>query len=101
MWNATGDNEMYQFCDRTGFGLGGGIHGGRFALYLGNDLWRGSSMTTECFNNECLSGGTDFECVDLEVWGFEWRKITTPKINILNLFNKSKLEINYIYLIKN
>ena len=71
MWNATGENEMYQFCDRTGFGLGGGIHGGRFALYLGNDLWRGSSMTTECFNNECLSSGTDFECVDLEVWGFE------------------------------
>ena len=71
MWYASGDNSMYQFCDRSGFGLGGGIHGGRFAMYLGNDLWRGSSMRTECFNNELLSRETDFECVDLEVWGFE------------------------------
>lgn len=71
LWLATGDNSMYQFCDRSGFGLGGGLHGGRFAIYLGNDLWRGSSMTTECFNNECLASATDFECVDLEVWGFE------------------------------
>ena len=71
MWYASGDNAMYQFCDRTGFGLGGGIHGGRFALYLGSDLYRGSSMTTECFNNDKLSSATDFECVDLEVWGFE------------------------------
>ena len=71
MWYASGDNNMYQFCDRSGFGLGGGLHGGRFALYLGNDLWRGSSMTTECFNNAILSNSTDYECVDLEVWGFE------------------------------
>jgi len=70
-WDATGENSMFQFCDRTGFGLGGGIHGGRFSLYLGNDLWRGSSATTECFNNECLSSSTDFDCIDLEVWGFE------------------------------
>ena len=71
IWNASGDNEMYQFCDSNGFGLGGGIHGGRFSCYLGNDLWRGSSMTTECFNNEILSSNTDFECVDIEVWGFD------------------------------
>ena len=55
MWYASGDNNMYQFCDRSGFGLGGGIHGGRFAMYLGQDLLNGSSMTTECFNNEMLS----------------------------------------------
>ena len=71
MWYASGDNNYYQFCDRSGFGLGGGIRGGRFALYLGNDLWRGSSNKTECFENDCLSSHADFECVDLEVWGFE------------------------------
>ena len=71
MWYASGDNSMYQFCDRTGFGLGGGIHNGRFALYLGNDLWRGSSTKTECFENDILTPAEDFECVDLEVWGFE------------------------------
>jgi hypothetical protein len=52
LWDATGENSMFQFCDRSGFGLGGGIHGGRFSLYLGDDLWRGSSVNTECFNNE-------------------------------------------------
>ena len=71
MWYASGDNQMYQFCDRTGFGLGGGIHGGRFALYLGNDLLKGSSTKTECFHNETLASAPDYECVDLEVWGFE------------------------------
>ena len=50
IWYASGDNSMYQYCDRQGFGLGGGIHGGRFAVYLGNDLWRGSSTKTECFD---------------------------------------------------
>lgn len=71
MWHATGENSMFQFCDNSGFGLGGGLHGGRFAVFLGDDLWRGSSVKTECFYNECLSGTTDFECIDLEVWGFE------------------------------
>ena len=71
IWFASGDNSFYQFCDRTGFGLGGGLHGGRFALYLGNDFYRGSSVKTECFGNEILSGSSDFECIDIEVWGFE------------------------------
>ena len=62
---------MYQFCDRTGIGLGGGIHGGRFAIYLGSDLNQGSSMTTECFNNETLASATDFSIIDMEVWGFD------------------------------
>ena len=70
-WYVSGENSLYQFCDRTGFGLGGGTSGGRFALYLGNDLLRGSSIKTECFNNDILSGSTDFECIDIEVWGFE------------------------------
>ena len=71
IWWASGENDMYQFCDRSGIGLGGGIHGGRFALYLGKDLWRGSSAHTECYKNDCLASGEDFECIDIEVWGFE------------------------------
>lgn len=71
IWHASGENSMYQFCDRTGIGLGGGIHGGRFAIYLEGDLNHGSSMTTECFNNEILASATDFSIIDIEVWGFE------------------------------
>lgn len=62
---------MYQFCDSTGIGLGGSIQSGRFSLYLGNDFLRGSTIKTECFDNEILASGTDFECIDIEVWGFE------------------------------
>ena len=46
---------MYQFCDSTGIGLGGSIQSGRFSLYLGNDFLRGSTIKTECFDNEILA----------------------------------------------
>ena len=62
---------MFQFCDRKCFGLGGGVIGGRFAVYLGDGFLRGSSAKTECFDNETLSKRPEFLCVDLEVWGFE------------------------------
>lgn len=62
---------MFQFCDEQGIGLGGGVHRGRFGMYIGDNLHRGSSERTECFNNECLASGPDFECIDMEVWGFE------------------------------
>lgn len=39
IWYASGENSMYQFCDRTGFGMGGGLMDGRFALYLGENLY--------------------------------------------------------------
>ena len=51
--------------------MGGGVVGGRFAVYLGSDFLRGSSGKTECFDNEQLSKKPDFICVDMEVWGFE------------------------------
>ena len=71
VYHATGENFMFQFCDRKCIGLGGGVVGGRFAIYLGNDFLRGSSAKTECFDNETLSKKGDFICVDMEVWGFE------------------------------
>ena len=71
LWQSTGQNSMYQYCDKGGFGMGGGFLGGRFALYVGDDFWRGSSTKTECFDNECLSSSTDFNLIDMEVWGFE------------------------------
>lgn len=52
IFTATGDNEMYQFCDRKFLALGGGSDEGRFALYLGDDFLRGATCSTTCFENE-------------------------------------------------
>lgn len=66
----TGNNSMYQYCDTTCVGVGGDKHEGRFALYLGDDFYRGSSTKTSCFENEVLSSKPEFLCVELEIWGF-------------------------------
>ena len=62
---------MYQYLDKSCLGIGGDTDEGRFALYLGNDFYKGSSNRTRCYNNEVLSHNKDFLCVELEVWGFE------------------------------
>lgn len=62
---------MYQYCDKRGFGMGGGLLDGRFSLFLNDDFWRGSSVKTECFDNDNLASGVDFNLIDMEVWGFE------------------------------
>lgn len=51
--------------------MGGGVQEGRFALYIGDDLYRGSSHKTACFDNKCLASNEEFLCVELEVWGFD------------------------------
>lgn len=70
-WEATGKNDMYQFSDSKCIGFGGGSDAGRFALYLGDNMYRGNSSSTECFNNEILSSKPEFLCMEMEVWGFE------------------------------
>jgi len=51
--------------------VGGDAASGRFALYLGDDFYRGSSNKTRCYNSETLSHKNDFLCAELEMWGFE------------------------------
>ena len=61
---------MYQYLDKNCLGVGGDTHEGRFALYIGDDFYRGSSCKTRCYDNETLSYKSDFICAELEVWGF-------------------------------
>ena len=56
------------YSDENSVGVGGSVEKGRFALYLHSDLRRGSSVTTEMFENEKLSCNNDFFCNQLEVW---------------------------------
>lgn len=48
-------NDFYQFSDSSCIGMGSGSGESRFAIYLGSDLYRGSSSKTECFDNEQLT----------------------------------------------
>ena len=79
---STGENQLYQYCDRKCIGMGGGNsteqnsdgkidENCRFALYLGDDFLRGSTHPTCCFNNDKLAAKDEFLCVELEVWGFQ------------------------------
>jgi len=70
VYYGTGNNSMYQYCDRTCVGVGGDKREGRFALYLGDDFYRGSSTKTSCFENQVLSSKPEFLCVEMEIWGF-------------------------------
>lgn len=49
--------------------MGGSIEKGRFALYLADDFYRGSSVKTESYNNQTLSSNQDFKALHFEVWG--------------------------------
>ena len=70
-YGTTGASSMVQYCDSHCIGLGGSEKGGRWSLYLGDDLLRGGSHGTDCFKNPSkLSGEEEFVCVELEVWGF-------------------------------
>jgi hypothetical protein len=56
------------YADQKSLGLGGSNTKGRFGLYISNDLYRGSSVKVESYDNETLSKTTDFKCAHLEVW---------------------------------
>ena len=44
---------------------------GKFGLWLHSDLERGHSEPCATFDNETLSAGKEFDCVELEVWGLK------------------------------
>lgn len=56
------------YADEKSIGLGGSITKGRFAFYLSRDLYWGSSVCVESYNNDTLSKNQDFKCTHLEVW---------------------------------
>ena len=56
------------YADDNSIGLGGSKSKGRFALYISGDLYRGSSVRVESYDNDCLSKHPDFKCAHLEVW---------------------------------
>ncbi|KAI8376370.1 TLD-domain-containing protein [Radiomyces spectabilis] len=65
----TGKNE-YMILSETNFiAIGGGE--GKFGLWVNEDLEKGYSEPCPTFNNERLSPQPEFECIELELWGFQ------------------------------
>lgn len=64
---AVGDdrNDYFQFGTPESLAVGGGGH---FAIFLQEDLLRGSSGISATFGNPCLAGSTEFTVGQLEVW---------------------------------
>jgi len=48
-WTGAGSHHMYTNADSIG--IGGSLQKGRFALYLHHDFSKGSSVSTEMFDN--------------------------------------------------
>lgn len=61
-------NEYFIYSKEDTIALGGGS--GKFALWLDQDLMRGSSAPCDTFLNSTLSYQEDFKPVIVEVWGF-------------------------------
>ncbi|KAI8382372.1 TLDc domain-containing protein [Blakeslea trispora] len=64
----TGKNEYMILSDVDFIAIGGGE--GVFGLWINSELEKGYSQTCPTFDNEMLSPHPEFECVELEVWGF-------------------------------
>ncbi|XP_032815435.2 nuclear receptor coactivator 7-like isoform X3 [Petromyzon marinus] len=65
----TGENSFFISGDKDSLVIGGGD--GVFGLWLGGDLYHGSSRRCHTFKNEPLATRDDFCVRALEVWAFE------------------------------
>ncbi|KAI9015818.1 TLD-domain-containing protein [Phycomyces nitens] len=64
----TGKNEYMILSENDFIAIGGGD--GKFGLWINADLEKGHSEECPTFDNECLSPSPEFECIELEIWGF-------------------------------
>jgi hypothetical protein len=71
MFQWTGQGEQHMYSNEKSIGLGGSHIKGRFGLFLSGDLYKGSSVECDSYQNEVLSGKSDFKCCHLEVWALE------------------------------
>ncbi len=58
-------NDYFQFATPESLAVGGG---GSFAIFLADDLLRGSSGISSTFGNPCLAGSLEFTVGQIEVW---------------------------------
>ncbi|CAG8446929.1 16821_t:CDS:2 [Acaulospora morrowiae] len=64
----TGRNEYMILSENNYLSIGGG--NGKVGLLIDSDLQRGHSERCDTFDNDVLSSTSEFECMGLEIWGF-------------------------------
>ena len=69
VFNTTGINDHYMYCDNNQLCFG--CSDDYFSLALTNDLLDGYSKNTKTYNNDCLNKNDKFTILKLDLWGFE------------------------------
>ena len=69
VFNSTGKNEYYMYCDNDQICFG--CSDDYFSLALTNDFLKGYSKSTKTYDNECLTKTDNFTIIKLELWSFE------------------------------
>jgi len=70
------DNTIFQQGTECMISIGGGGEGP--AIRVEEDLHHGVSYPCETFHNEGLAVNTEFEIVDMEVWGLGYKNLQPP-----------------------
>ncbi|KAI9271441.1 TLD-domain-containing protein [Sporodiniella umbellata] len=61
-------NDYLVYSDRSSLAVGGS----RFGLWIDSDLAHGYTEPSETFDNPPLTLKNSFECIGLEIWGFQY-----------------------------
>lgn len=69
IYPSTGKNDYFVLSDHHSLAFGGG--GGRFGLWINEDLCGGYSEPCETFGNKHLGREMEFEIDVMQIWGFE------------------------------
>lgn len=68
VFNATGNNEYYMYCDYNQICFG--CSDDYFSLVLKDDFLNGYSKKTNTYDNECLNNKDKFDIIKMELWTF-------------------------------
>jgi len=66
------ENQYHIVTDKSFIAFGGG--NGDFGLYISSDLLNGYTSFCPTYNNPPLTPSCKFECVNIELWGFNFSK---------------------------
>ncbi|ORX82388.1 TLD-domain-containing protein, partial [Anaeromyces robustus] len=65
------ENQYHIVTEKSFIAFGGG--NGEFGLYISNDLLNGYTTPCPTYHNPPLTPKCKFECVNIEIWGFNFK----------------------------
>jgi len=73
IYQTSGANQNFLFCDDKGLGIGGDK--GYFGLFIDDALHFGHSHPCATFLSPLLSSSEQYKCQSVELWGLEKKQI--------------------------